>query len=508
MLAAILDAIEDSPHPNPLPGGERESFLKTHPALPLDTRRFPPDFTDRLLASFDDLDEMTDGLLVHSENWQALNLLLEKYRERVKCVYIDPPFNSPSTEIVYENDYKHSSWLSLLADRIALTNGLLTNGVYFVAIDENELERLGLLLEETWFQGWKKVCIAIRHNPQGIQGRNFSHCHEYAYFLYPSDQKKYIGEWAMEEPDVRNLRDSGLESDRTDAKNCFYPIIVRDGSIVAIGDVPNAHFHPRGVNEKNPDGTVSVWPIDTSGREKKWRYARQSVGAILPKLQVRETKGKYEIYFSKDIGTVRTLWDDPKFDASEYGTKLLQELFGTRDLDFSYPKSLFTLTETLQVITSAQSNEYILDYFAGSGTTGHAVINLNREDASTGSAQAAGRRKFILVEMANYFDTVLLPRIKKVIFSPEWKDGRPERVATAEEAERGPRIVKVIRLESYEDALNNLSFDEESGQMALQLEDYLLRYMLKWETRKSETLLNVAQLQNPFAYKLHIHRDG
>jgi len=126
-----------------------------------------------------------------------------------------------------------------------------------------------------------------------------------------------------------------------------------------------------------------------------------------------------------------------------------------------------------------------IDFFAGSGTTGHAVIALNREDS--------GRRKFILVEMADYFDTVLLPRIKKVTFSPEWREGKPKRMATQEEAERSPRVVKVIRLESYEDALNNLTFEEQSGQQALDLfrDDYLLSYMLKWETRHSETLLNV-----------------
>jgi adenine-specific DNA-methyltransferase len=150
----------------------------------------------------------------------------------------------------------------------------------------------------------------------------------------------------------------------------------------------------------------------------------------------------------------------------------------------------------------SDSEDWVMDFFAGSGTTGHAVIALNREDG--------GRRKFILVEMADYFDTVLLPRIKKVTFTPEWKDGKPKRMATPEEAERSPRIVKVIRLESYEDALNNLTFDDASSQQALELfrDDYLLSYMLKWETRHSETLLNVEKLQSPFSYKLHLHRDG
>ena len=477
----------------------RIAFLKAHPSLPLDTRHFSPDFTDRLLASFDDLDEMTDGLLVHSENWQALNLLQEKYRKRVKCVYIDPPFNSPSTEILYKNDYPHSTWLTLMHNRIEITQHYLDDGVYVIAIDENEQERLGMLLRSTWLSSYKIVCVSIRHNPRGIQGKNFSYCHEYAYFIYPSDEKKYIGEAEREETDVRNLRDSGTESDRADARNCFYPIIVMNGQIVGFGEVAEDTYHPKGSNERLPDGRILVWPIDTRGREKKWRYARQSVEQILDKLEVRKIRGKYEIYFAKEAGTVRTIWESAKFDASEYGTKILQQIFGTREIGFSFPKSLYTLIETIRITTN-KKDDLVLDYFAGSGTTGHAVINLNREDG--------GRRKFILVEMADYFDTVLLPRLKKVTFSPEWKDGKPKRVATAEEAERGPRIIKVIRLESYEDALNNLSFDESAGQVVLQFEDYLLKYMLQWETRKSETLLNVEKLSKPFDYCLHIYRDG
>ena len=144
----------------------------------------------------------------------------------------------------------------------------------------------------------------------------------------------------------------------------------------------------------------------------------------------------------------------------------------------------------------------VLDYFAGSGTTGHAVINLNREDG--------GQRKFILVEMGEYFDTVLLPRIKKVTFAPEWKNGKPKRKATTEEAERSPRIVKYMRLESYEDALDGIGFDDEAGQLRLEesIDGYLLKYMLKWETKQSETLLNAAKLTRPFDYRLRTHANG
>jgi adenine-specific DNA-methyltransferase len=480
--------------------GARVTYLRAHPTLVLDTKHFEVGFVDALLASIDDLDGKTDGLLIHSENYQALNLLLEKYREKVQCIYIDPPFNSPSTRILYKNDYPHSSWVTLLDNRISLTRGLLADGVYVIAVDENEQERLGLLLQQSWLGTYETVCVAVRHNPRGIQGTNFSHCHEYAYFMYPTDKKRYIGERLLEEPDVRNLRDSGLDSDRADARNCFYAFVVRDGGIVGIGDVPGNDHHPKGVNEVNADGAVSIWPIDTSGEEKKWRYARQSVERILPKLEVRETRGKYEIYFAKDTGTVRTIWDESRFDASEYGTKLLQDLFGTKDLDFSYPKSLYTLIETVRVSLPRGQESVILDYFAGSGTTGHAVINLNREDG--------GRRRYIMVEMGRYFDTVLVPRIKKVTFAPEWEGGKPKRMATQEEAERSPRIVKYIHLESYEDALNNIAFDDAAGQQAMQFDDYLLQYMLRWETRASETLLSVEKLARPFSYRLHIHADG
>ena len=152
-----------------------------------------------------------------------------------------------------------------------------------------------------------------------------------------------------------------------------------------------------------------------------------------------------------------------------------------------------------------------LDYFAGSGTTGHAVINLNREDG--------GQRKFILVEMGDYFDTVLVPRIKKVTFTPEWKDGKPKRLATPEEAERSPRIVKVVRLESYEDTLNNLEtrrtdkqqllLDAAEAQGADSLrEQYILRYMLDVETRGSQSLLKVQAFTDPTAYKLKVKHPG
>ena len=126
-----------------------EAFLQLHPTLMLDTRHFRADFADRLLASFDDLDGMTDGLLIHSENWQALRLLQEKYQGSVQCVYIDPPYNTDASSIIYKNGYKDSSWLSLMDSRLRISYDILIdNGIMCVAIDDVEYINLqGLLLK-------------------------------------------------------------------------------------------------------------------------------------------------------------------------------------------------------------------------------------------------------------------------------------------------------------------------------------------------------------------------
>ena len=480
------------------------SFLETQPTLPLDTRHFDADFTDRLLASFDDIDGITDGLLVHSENWQALRLMDEKFRGRVRCIYIDPPYNSKSTEILYKNMYKHSSWLSLLENRLTAAKPLMEDSsVLTVAIDENEQERLGYLLERS-FPAHRKTCVSVVHNPGGIQGDNFSYNNEFAYFVYPAVARAIGMQQRDDNPDIRPLRDvSKGEHLRTDAANCFYPIFVRDSEVVGFGDVCDDEFHPDSANEKVDEKTIAVYPIDAQGNERKWVFNRQNVEKIKQELSVQWNRKRniWDIIRRKTVFNYKTVWDKKLYNANSYGSKLLTNILGTEM--FPFPKSVHTVSDCVQLATDQDKDAAIaLDYFAGSGTTGHAVINLNREDR--------GERKFILVEMGEYFDTVLLPRIKKVTFSPDWKDGRPTRPATPEEAERSPRIVKYMRLESYEDALDGIGFDEDAARMNLeeQIEGYLLRYMLKWETKQSETLLNAAMLTRPFDYRLRAHANG
>jgi len=198
--------------------------------------------------------------------------------------------------------------------------------------------------------------------------------------------------------------------------------------------------------------------------------------------------------------TPLTLWTFQEVGHNQEGAQELKAMISESDVFFASPKPTRLLKRVVTV--GANKESYILDYFAGSGTTAHAVINLNREDG--------GRRKFILVEMADYFNTVLLPRIKKVTFTPEWKDGKPKNMATAEEAERGPRIVQVIRLEQYEDTLNNIEFKEHGTvqKTLMDMDGYFLRYMLDFETRESPCRMNVAKLERPFEYTLRITRDN
>jgi len=480
---------------------ERIKLINKYPTLVLDTKFFAQEFVDTLLSSFENIDAITDGLIVHSENFQALNLLRERFRNQVKCIYIDPPYNTQSSEILYKNTYKHSSWLSLIQDRLVLGKSFMRDDcVHVVAIDEVEQEHLGRLLSQH-FPDYVKACIPIVHNPRGQQGKNISYVHDFAFFLYPSDREKYISDIMREEIDSRNLRDSGTESNREDAKNCFYPIFVKDDELIGVGEIPPDDFHPDATNILKEDGSLEIWPIDESGNEKKWRYAVNSVERIWSKLEPRQGRTAIQVIFNKDTGVMRSLWTGPDFDASEYGTKVLQSLLGKDATSmFSYPKSLKTVKLTLSAALGTSGSNIILDYFGGSGTTAHAAIELCREDGI--------RRPFIIVEIGGYFDSVLLPRIKKVTYAPEWNDCQPSRLVESEEFERSPRIIKYMHVESYEDVLNNIEFTDMSGQQTMGFEDYQLKYMLNWESRNSDTLLNVESLSRPFDYTLDIHSLG
>ena len=506
----------------------KPEFLKAHPTLVVDTQHFDDGFAARLLEAIGDVGRRTDGVLFNGENFQVLSLMQARYRERVQCIYIDPPYNRDASAIDYKNGYKTSSWMSILGDRLLLSKPLMaTAGVLIAAIDDEQQRELSFLLSDT-FANRLLGTICVRANPSGRPTQTgYSVSHEYLLFVGSSihsvigrmppteAQSARFSKIDEEGPyEWRNLRREGAGSDRAARLTMYYPIYIRGAAL----RVPKMEWDVqalewRVLEDPTADETV-VWPNNEDGVEKRWRWEWQTVMGSLGSLAVRpDRSGKDYVYVKRrphEDGVVSvSSWFDAKYSATEHGTALLKALFGQPS--FSYPKSIHAVVDAIYIGGARQHSAVVLDHFAGSGTTGHAVINLNREDG--------GQRKFILVEMGDYFDTVLLPRIKKVTFTPEWKNSKPTHLATPEEAERSPRIVKIIRLESYEDALNNLeprctekqqrllASDEAQGSDGLK-EQYILRYMLDVETRGNQSLLNVQAFTDPTAYKLKVKRPG
>ena len=508
----------------------KPEFLKAHPTLVLDTRHFDSGFTERLLEAIGDVDEQTDGVLFHSENFQALNLLTKRYTNGINCIYVDPPYNTSATEIIYKNSYKHSSWLSLLADRIELAYGLLDQGGGLcVTIDDFEFSRLRLLLDSICSTEAILGVAAIKNNPSGrATAKGFSIAHEYAVFVGKGEDPK-IGRLShsdeqrsryKEADDVGQFewvnfrKHGGANANRIARPKLYYAFFVSGGAFRIPGQEWDEGRKEWILLEKPDENETTVYPVTPNGDEKTWKWGIDTAQANLQELKAGRDQSKRAAVYLKvrfnDQGTLpRTIWDKKEYSSTEHGTNLLASIFGDKEV-FSFPKSVHAVSDCLTVANSHEESVN-LDFFAGSGTTGHALIQLNRADG--------GRRRFVLIEMGSHLDEALVPRVKKVAFTPEWKAGKPKRPANQEEAERSPRIVKVVRLESYEDTLNNLEtrrtekqqllLDAAEAQGADGLkEQYILRYMLDVETRGSQSLLNVQAFIDPTAYKLKVKCPG
>ncbi|RKD13909.1 hypothetical protein BCY91_09840 [Pelobium manganitolerans] len=478
--------------------------LQQEKFLVLDTKFFCEEFKDKLLEEFDNLDEETDGLLINSENFQALKIMEEKFNKEIAVSYIDPPYNAQSSEIAYKNNFKHSSWISLIENRVNFSKSLLKDDfVKIIAIDEVENFNLGKMLENI-FTDCENSTLSIVHNPTGQQGSNFSFTHEFAHFIFPSG-KNVIGLEDREldnreaKPDVRPLRNvsSGKDHLRESAANCFYPIYVKDFEVVGFGEVSSNDFHPNSINIKRDDGIIEIYPIDPSNVESKWVFARDTVESIFNELTVKYDSKKdiYDIIRTKSKFRYKTLWNDKRYSANSWGSVILNNIIPNSP--FKYPKSIYTVIDCVDAGLGNRDYGIVLDYFAGSGTTGHATIKLNREDQ--------GKRKYILVEMGTYFNTVTKPRIQKVIYSDNWKNGKPQDTAGISQ------MFKYQVLESYEDALNNLQLGKSIPDGLFQFsetaqEDYLLHYMLDVETQ--DHLFNIGMFRNPFNYQLKVTENN
>ncbi len=492
-------------------------FLQANPQLIVDTRHFDRVFTLKLLGTIEDLDTTLDGVCFHSENFQALQFMRERYREEVKCVYIDPPYNTAASEILYKNNYKSSSWLTMVGQSLPHGRQLLTeDGIFCATIDDEQQKEFTTLLSYHFGSENALGVVCIRINPSGrITLRGFAQAHEYAIFLGASDeaviaklprteeqQARFNREDEGGDFEWRNFRREGSSSERVARPRRFFPLYVKGSSI----RIPKLQWveskRAYDVLEEPQSEEEVIYPIDSKGADRVWRWGLERISAqgqeIVPK---RKANGDLQVYYKYRPNTAGvlplTVWIDKKYSATEYGTAMLKSLFGDRNV-FDFPKSIFAVTGCVRVGGAVQSDATVLDYFGGSGTTGHAVINLNRDDD--------GNRRYLLVEIDEHFDSVLVPRLKKVAYSTDWKEGKPQTRNTGIS-----HAFKIVRLESYEDALNNLYLRRTPEQEAAlqraddrQRKEYWLGYFLDVESAGNKSLLDLTEFRDPFGYKLQV----
>ncbi len=550
------------------------------PNLVLDTKFFSEDFKQRLLDAIPNFDEQCDGLLIHSENFQALNLLQQRYKEQVKCVYIDPPYNTGNDGFIYKDSYQHSCWISMIKDRIAIQSKLTSRfGIMFVSVDDNENIQCRYILNNELGDNAFNTQIIVQSNKRGQTYQQIAKTHEYL-LVYTLGLETQINElpreishsslmdsWGAYE--LWELRNRNPRFGKHNRPNLYFPFYVNPEV--------DSEGYARVSLVQDKQYTIAVFPKNSEGLESCWRWGKEKVNMALLSndnsvlLGRQKNDGNWNIYQKarKELVKAKSIWFDTEV-INEQGTiengQLGISLFG-------FPKPVSLIFKVLQLGT--EDTDTVLDYFAGSGTTGHAVINLNREDD--------GHRKYILVEMGDHFDTVLKPRIEKVIYSKDWKDGKPlgitekqdwnADVSSASPGNRASRPVvsssvnrasrpvvsssvnratrpvvsssvnrasrpvvsssvnrasrpvvsssvsqcfKYIRLESYEDTLNNLEF-KPNGKLQKELkfnedpnlrEEYILKYYLEMESNGCPSLLSVDAFFEPTGYRLQIKKPG
>lgn len=549
-------------------------FLQSQPHLVLDTRHFSEDFKARLIASIGNFEEQCDGLLVHSENFQGLRSIRPRIENSAQCIYIDPPYNTGVDGFVYKDAFKSSTWVAMIQNRIREAASLLGDfGVIFTSINEIQRDELCWVLRSVFgLENRVEELIWVR-DTMSNNAPMYSTNHEYIEvfckrrsnveasktmfrderpgfrevndlvstlgenYADPNEIEKAITElYSTHRRDhMASAKEKGLSA--KDAKSCdewkgIYPyrfVEYRDtnGRFVDYAVARTKSAKPwiwRPVEPSMPSGKQADTTKDPSSPNYRFYQPRHPVTGKPCKNPKRgwsfpyhplNGRASFDSYLADDriafganekqipqqkyfLHEVETVVSTSVVRQYADGEPQLEAVMGAKGL-VENPKPPALVAKLVRQTTGKES--IVLDFFAGSGTTGHAVINLNREDD--------GRRKYILIEMGDHFDTVLKPRIAKVIYSPEWKDGKPT------SRDRGvSHCFKCVRLENYEDTLNNLRFsDDAERQRAIAANeplrrDYTLNYLLDVETRGSQSLLNISDFTDPTVYKLKVKKPG
>ena len=447
-------------------------FLRQNQNLTVDTKHFPNKFKYALLENIERLEEQTNGLLIASENLQAINLLTSKYADKLAGCYIDPPFNlGENADYLYKVDYKDSTWIAILSDRLVALKRLLdVDGSVFVRCSHDGNMLLRMLLNEIYgIENYRNEVILRRaEETKGDLNKQF----ETIRSITVNYDNLY---WFSKNPSSRFKR------------------IVKPVS----QEQSKAHWHSFWKAFDRPTMRYDILGIDLTGRSGQWMWkkerAEEAVENYIQFLQEHEKSGisleEYWVqtgqkleFVKRDGDTIGSIkyWIPPRTEVMADSNWLDIKGYANK-WGFKTENSEGVVKRVIESIS--EKGGTVIDFFLGSGTT--AAVALKTE------------RKFIGVDMGfSQFYEIALPRIKHVLYG--------EQSGVSSECDyAGGGIVKYMRLESYEDALSNIELSSDGGQlMALLGEDYLIHYMADLESRGS--LLDVESFSNPFAYTMKI----
>jgi adenine-specific DNA-methyltransferase len=506
----------------PPAGGPTEALalLVAHPSLTVDSALYDAPFQDLLLQALSGgpggLSAQRDGLLVHGENLQALTLLSPTYQGQVQGIYIDPPYNRSGDTFLYKDDYPHTTWLTVMQDRLRLGQRFLSaDGVTLISIDDAEYELLGVLVRSLFGkQNYIANLVWEKKKKGAFLSAHVSNVKEYILVVARStaDFPGLIGEISRQRETYPCVNASNPREIRTIPPGIPSNYRERNyrldkGTVISAGNM-NLVLHSDLVIQ---EGVLARELVI----EGNWRYSQAHMLALARtgslyltrQLYLRRvvTHPRYKRLKDllprvgeaagqdfRQLNDLDNLFVDG-WGSNEDANEELLALFGEQYL-FDYPKP----TKLIAKLLAATRHErgLFLDYFAGSGTLGEAVIRLNRH--------TGGRRKYLLVESGAYFDTILKPRLQKVIYAADWQGGRP-----LPGSEGVSQAFQYLHLESYADALENLDGAAETGaheRFPPEQDRPLLGYVLDPATGRLR--LNVETFATPFAYQLRVRRDG
>ena len=342
-------------------------------------------------------------MLIKGDNLESLKQLQADYENKIDVIYIDPPYNTGG-KWIYNN--KFADWGEFMIERLRLAEKLLSeNGVFVASIDDYEVSRLESIMKAV-FKNHDIVKTIVVHNWRGRPAKNFSMVHEYLLWAIPAG-KDVIKSNNMTMEIRRNMRRTGIDSTRNYVPTMFYGIQVNVKTLEII-QVDDA-LKPDEEMRKPVGDVITVYPVDENNIQRRWfngvKTAKQGINKTI---WAKRINGKIQIYYFSPSRPKRpkSVWFGPQYDSSSHGTKLLTKIIGPNN--FPYVKSLWLVQECLYA-ASDDKNAIILDFFAGSGTTGHAVLNMNKNDD--------GNRKFILCtnNENNICDSITHKRLKSVM---------------------------------------------------------------------------------------------